>query len=179
MPSSAWYAQRLPLPTPCDNLQRTIPVPPQEQRKQRRSVQFPRWDRQKNWRPTNGSDIPGESRHRIIAFGVYSIKAALATLLRFRLLLATTITLITVTLPPLIFFQFAPTGTLTGSFLVLAADQLSDPQYPGVTHLLRRDGDVHVVKIILLESVAAIVQAGKLDISQETQRSLPLQGRQT
>ncbi|MCC6861722.1 MAG: ATP-binding protein [Bryobacterales bacterium] len=41
---------------------------------------------------------------------------------------------------------------------------LDERQYPGVTHLLRRDGDVHVVKVIMLEKVVQIIQAGKLSI---------------
>ena len=52
---------------------------------------------------------------------------------------------------------------------------IDERQYPGITHLLRRDGDVHVVKVILLETVVAMIQAGKLDLSPATQQSLPLQ----
>jgi hypothetical protein len=51
---------------------------------------------------------------------------------------------------------------------------IDERQYPGVTHLLRRDGDVHVVKVILLENVVDMIQAGKLNITLEPQRSLPL-----
>ena len=55
---------------------------------------------------------------------------------------------------------------------------IDERPYPGVTHLLRRDKDSHVVKIILLETVVEMIRAGKLDISGESQRRLPLQKHQ-
>ncbi len=41
---------------------------------------------------------------------------------------------------------------------------LDERPYPGVTHLLRRDGDVHVIKIIMLETITGMIGAGKLTI---------------
>jgi hypothetical protein len=41
---------------------------------------------------------------------------------------------------------------------------LDERQYPGVTHLLRRDGDVHMVKVVMLETVISMIRAGNLKI---------------
>lgn len=41
---------------------------------------------------------------------------------------------------------------------------LDERPYPGVTHLLRRDGDAHVVKIVMLETIVQTIQAGNLDL---------------
>lgn len=38
---------------------------------------------------------------------------------------------------------------------------------PGVTHLLERDGDAHVIQIILLKNVIDMIKAGKLKLHQE------------
>jgi hypothetical protein len=41
---------------------------------------------------------------------------------------------------------------------------LDERAYPGVTHLLRRDGDTHVIQIIMLETVVEIIRAGFVPI---------------
>lgn len=41
---------------------------------------------------------------------------------------------------------------------------LDERQYPGVTHLLRRDGDAHVIKVMMLETIVSMIRAGKLKI---------------
>jgi len=40
---------------------------------------------------------------------------------------------------------------------------LDERQYPGVTHLLRRDGESHVIQIIMLERVASMIQSGSIE----------------
>ena len=37
-------------------------------------------------------------------------------------------------------------------------------KYPGVTQLLRRDGDAHVVGVVMLETITSMIRAGKLSI---------------
>jgi hypothetical protein len=41
---------------------------------------------------------------------------------------------------------------------------LDERRYPGVTHLLRRDGEGHVVQIIMLQRVINIIQAGYIEL---------------
>jgi hypothetical protein len=41
---------------------------------------------------------------------------------------------------------------------------LDERQFPGVTHLLRRDGDVHVIKIVMLQTITSMIEAGSLAI---------------
>ena len=41
---------------------------------------------------------------------------------------------------------------------------LDERKFPGVTHLLRRNGDVHVVGVIMLETVTDMIRAGKITI---------------
>jgi hypothetical protein len=46
----------------------------------------------------------------------------------------------------------------------ISENNLDERQFPGVTHLLRRDGDVHVIKIIMLEAIVAMIKAGRLTL---------------
>jgi hypothetical protein len=46
----------------------------------------------------------------------------------------------------------------------ITESNLDERQYPGVTHLLRRDGDVHVIKIVMLETITSMIEAGNLTI---------------
>ena len=39
---------------------------------------------------------------------------------------------------------------------------IDERKFPGVTHLLRRDGDVHVIGVIMLKTVSDMIQAGKI-----------------
>ena len=41
---------------------------------------------------------------------------------------------------------------------------LDERKYPGVTHLLKRDGDVHIVGVIMLETVTDMIRAGKIGV---------------
>jgi hypothetical protein len=41
---------------------------------------------------------------------------------------------------------------------------LDERKFPGVTHLLRRDGDVHVVSVIMLQTITEMISSGKLKI---------------
>jgi len=55
---------------------------------------------------------------------------------------------------------------------------LDERKFPGVTHLLRRDGDVHVIGIIILQTAVEMIRAGKIAIpvrpTAGTQKSLAL-----
>ena len=46
----------------------------------------------------------------------------------------------------------------------ITESNLDERQFPGVTHLLRRDGDVHVVKLVMLETITSMIEAGNLVI---------------
>jgi hypothetical protein len=39
---------------------------------------------------------------------------------------------------------------------------LDERAYPGITHLLRRDGDTHIVSLILLGEVTDAIRAGRV-----------------
>jgi hypothetical protein len=41
---------------------------------------------------------------------------------------------------------------------------LDERQYPGVTHLLRRDGESHVIQIIMLEWIVSMIQVGSIEL---------------
>ncbi len=41
---------------------------------------------------------------------------------------------------------------------------LDERQYPGVTHTLRRDGDSHVIQIIMLKRIIDMIQAGSMQL---------------
>ena len=42
---------------------------------------------------------------------------------------------------------------------------IDERQYPGVTHLLRKDGEGHVIQVIMLTKVVDIIKAGNLKLS--------------
>jgi hypothetical protein len=46
----------------------------------------------------------------------------------------------------------------------ITEQNLDARRYPGITHLLTRDGDVHVVGVIMLETVTDMIRAGKISI---------------
>ncbi|HEY0769199.1 MAG TPA: hypothetical protein VGD31_02620 [Sphingobacteriaceae bacterium] len=45
---------------------------------------------------------------------------------------------------------------------VITDANIEDRRYPGVTHLLRRDGDGHVVQVIMLTTIREIIESGQL-----------------
>ena len=49
--------------------------------------------------------------------------------------------------------------------LELTEDNLDERSFPGVTHLLRRDGEAHVIQVIMLKTVVDMIQAGQVNIS--------------
>jgi hypothetical protein len=49
----------------------------------------------------------------------------------------------------------------------ISEPNLDERKYPGVTHLLRRDGDVHVVSVIMLQTITEMIAAGRLSTSRE------------
>lgn len=55
----------------------------------------------------------------------------------------------------------------------ISEPKLDNRKYPGVTHLLRHNGDAHVIGIIMLETIVKIVRAGNMTIlSKDSQRTL-------
>ncbi|MFL6209422.1 MAG: ATP-binding protein [Pyrinomonadaceae bacterium] len=42
---------------------------------------------------------------------------------------------------------------------------LEERKYPGVTHLLRRDGDAHIIQIIMLQRVVEMISTGRISIA--------------
>jgi hypothetical protein len=46
----------------------------------------------------------------------------------------------------------------------IAEANLDERAYPGVTHLLRRDGDAHKIGLILLKEVTDAVRAGRVGV---------------
>ena len=60
-------------------------------------------------------------------------------------------------------------GKVGGSFKGYELEEttesnLDERQFPGVTHLLRRDGDVHMVKIMMLQTITRMIEAGNLAV---------------
>jgi hypothetical protein len=47
---------------------------------------------------------------------------------------------------------------------LIGETNLDERKFPGVTHLLRRDSDAHVVSVIMLSTVMDMIAAGKLTI---------------
>jgi hypothetical protein len=48
---------------------------------------------------------------------------------------------------------------------------LDERKFPGVTHLLRRDGDVHVVSIVMLQTITEMISSGKLNLAPRREES--------
>ena len=46
----------------------------------------------------------------------------------------------------------------------ITEQNLDQRRYPGVTHLLTRDGDAHVIGVVMLERVTDMIRAGKITI---------------
>jgi len=44
---------------------------------------------------------------------------------------------------------------------------LDERQYPGVTHILQRDGDSHVIQIVMLKRIIDIIQAGPMHLGSQ------------
>jgi hypothetical protein len=44
-------------------------------------------------------------------------------------------------------------------------DSVDQRSYPGVTHVLRRNGDTHVIQVVMLETVVDMIQAGQVRIA--------------
>ncbi|GEM_PF-4251463 len=42
---------------------------------------------------------------------------------------------------------------------------IDERKYPGITHLLRRDGDSHVIQVIVLRKVIEMIRTGRIIIS--------------
>jgi len=42
---------------------------------------------------------------------------------------------------------------------------LDERKFPGVTHLLRRDGDTHVVSVVMLQAITEMISSGKLSVA--------------
>ena len=59
-------------------------------------------------------------------------------------------------------------------FESLGEANLDERKFPGVTYLLRRDGDAHVVSIIMLTTVMDMIAAGKLAIPVRAQTTDPI-----
>jgi hypothetical protein len=60
-------------------------------------------------------------------------------------------------------------GKIAGGFQGYEIEEISERnlderQFPGVTHLLRRDGDAHVIKVMMLETIVDMIKAGRLTI---------------
>lgn len=60
-------------------------------------------------------------------------------------------------------------STVSDTFTGYAVEEITESniderQYPGVTHLLRKDGEGHVIQVIMLEKVAALIQAGNIPL---------------
>ncbi len=47
----------------------------------------------------------------------------------------------------------------------IAESNLDERKFPGVTHLLRHDGDVHVVSVVMLQTITEMINSGKLNIA--------------
>ncbi len=48
---------------------------------------------------------------------------------------------------------------------VITEANLDERKFPGVTHLLSRDGDVHVVSIVMLQTITEMISSGKLKLA--------------
>ncbi len=46
----------------------------------------------------------------------------------------------------------------------ITESNLDERKFPGITHLLRRNGDVHVVGVIMLETVTDMIRAGSISV---------------
>lgn len=46
----------------------------------------------------------------------------------------------------------------------IVESRLDDRKLPGVTHLLRRNGDAHVIAVIMLKDVTQLILAGQLTL---------------
>lgn len=44
-------------------------------------------------------------------------------------------------------------------------ENIEERRYPGTTHLLRRDGDRHVIQVIMLERVIELLKTGRIKIT--------------
>ena len=50
----------------------------------------------------------------------------------------------------------------------IGQDNLERRQYPGVTHVLRKDGDGHSISVIMLKTIVDMIEAGRLALSSES-----------
>lgn len=48
-------------------------------------------------------------------------------------------------------------------------ENIEERRYPGATHLLRRDGNAHVIQVIMLERVIEMIRTGRIEIRSENQ----------
>ena len=60
-------------------------------------------------------------------------------------------------------------GTIADSFKgysleLITANLVDQRRYPGVTHLLRKDGDTHIIQVMMLQHIASLIKSGKLRI---------------
>lgn len=68
-------------------------------------------------------------------------------------------------------------GTVGDSFKGYELEQitelnLDERKFPGITHLLRRDGDAHVIGVIMLKTVTEMILAGKIGLPAAKQESI-------
>jgi hypothetical protein len=47
----------------------------------------------------------------------------------------------------------------------ITESNLDERKFPGVTHLLRRDGDIHVVSVVMLQTITEMISSGKLSVA--------------
>jgi hypothetical protein len=48
---------------------------------------------------------------------------------------------------------------------------LHERRYPGVTHILRKDGESHVIQVVMLEEIVKRIAAGQISLSQPPYKS--------
>ncbi len=59
----------------------------------------------------------------------------------------------------------------------ITESNLDERKFPGVTHLLRRDGEGHVVSLVLLQTITEMISSGRLAFSQQTSSELDAEAK--
>ena len=49
----------------------------------------------------------------------------------------------------------------------LTAINFEERKFPGATHILRREGDTHVIQVIMLETVIKMISSGRIQLQEE------------
>jgi hypothetical protein len=70
-------------------------------------------------------------------------------------------------------------GTKFEGYLLeeIADANIDERKYPGVTHVLRKDGDGHAIQVVMLQAIVRVIEGGTVSLTTAQHGGRPLRAR--